>query len=71
LVINLLLWETENELRVFSLEEGTQKAKCVTYADDVILLITEKWDIAKLKNILAIYEQASGATLNLNKSGFP
>ena len=71
LVINLSLWEIENELRVFSLEEGTQKVKCVTYADDVILLITDKWDIAKLKNILAIYEQASGATLNRNKSGFP
>ena len=48
---------------------GTQwKTKVITYSDDVSILVTSEKDVRTVRDAIACYEKAIGATLNVAKS---
>jgi hypothetical protein len=65
IAINPLLEMMARDLRM---EGGSGKVTHFAYAYDVTIILTNSTEIAKLKEIIRLYETASGATINERKS---
>jgi hypothetical protein len=44
------------------------KATVITYVDDISILMTSQEDVRTVRDAIAFYEKATGATLNIEKS---
>jgi hypothetical protein len=72
LVLNPFLILLEKHLNGIRIGPRRHKVTSIAYADDVTVVITEKKDVMKLRRIIEIYEQPTGARINWEKSkGLP
>jgi hypothetical protein len=72
LALNPFLHLINKHLKGLEIGPNKRKVTCVAYADDVTVILTNPTDVRKLQRILQLYEQATGATLNWDKtSGVP
>jgi 23S rRNA-/tRNA-specific pseudouridylate synthase len=45
-----------------------KKTTVITYADDVMIIVSKPEDVPVVRETLKIYEKATGATINIQKS---
>jgi hypothetical protein len=68
LTLNPFLHLINKHLKGLEIGPDKRKVTCVAYADDVTVILTDPTDVRKLQHILHVYEQATGATLNWDKT---
>jgi len=68
LCLNPLIETLERELKGNQIGRGHAKTAVIAYADDFTIFLTSPADVRKLKEILFIYEAATGAKVNMRKS---
>ena len=68
LCVHPLLRTLESSLTGVSIGERGQRISALAYADEITVLISNREDIDKVHHAVRIYEKATGAQLNPNKS---
>jgi hypothetical protein len=68
-ILNPLLRQLNRSLQGIRIGRTTHKTTAVAYGDDITVFITSPTDISKLVNILQCYQEATGAIINIQKSG--
>jgi hypothetical protein len=68
LCLNPLIETLEGELKGNQIGRRHAKTAAIAYADDFTIFLTSPADVRKLKEILFIYEAATGAKVNMRKS---
>jgi hypothetical protein len=67
-VFNTLLCTLDKQLTGLGIERRRARTSVIAYADDVTILVTSPSDIQKIQDALHIYEEATGAKVNIRKS---
>jgi len=68
LCLNSLLYYLDERLQIIR-AHGTQwKTTVIAYADDISILVTSEEDVRTVRDAIACYEKATGATLNVASS---
>jgi len=68
LCLNPLLCYLDEHLPGICLHRSQRKTTVIAYADDVSILVTSQEDVRIIRDAIACYEKATGATLNVAKS---
>jgi len=68
LCLNTLLYHLEESLQGLRAHGTQRKTTVIAYADDVSILMTSQEDVTTVRDAIACYEKAIGATLIMQKS---
>jgi len=68
LCLNPLLYYLDERLKGLRAHETQRKTTVIAYANDVSVLVISKEDMSTVRDAMACYEKATGATLNVAKS---
>jgi hypothetical protein len=68
LILNPFIILVNKHLQGLNIGNDNRRVACIAYADDVTVIITGQQDVKKLSRILQIYEQATGAMVNWDKT---
>jgi hypothetical protein len=66
--INPFLTLINDHLRGLQIGTARTSTACIAYADDVTVVIQNEQDIKSLNAIIQLYTQATGASINWDKS---
>jgi hypothetical protein len=64
---NPLLYYLDERLQGLRAHGTQRKTTVIAYADDVTILMTSQEDVRTVRDAIACYEKATGATLNMEK----
>ena len=68
LCFNPILCYLDERLQGLRAHRTQRKTTVIAYADDVSILMTSQEDVRTVRDAIACYEKATGATLNIEKS---